>query len=247
MKRTDIVALIIGRGNNTLKNKNILNVLSRPLLEWPAIAAKRSKYIGRYYISSDCESILEAGKKVGYENIKRPLWLAEPTSQSSDVVKHAYETISRKDEAKIIIVFHANVGTISTEMIDDCIEIHLRNPMSSAVIPSHYKNEYHPYRAKKINKDGELEPFIDLSNKKVSANRQDLEGCLFFDHSFWVLSVERGIKSKVGQPPWPVMGNSIIPYITEGCFDVHEYEDLLRTEKWIKEKGLDVIYKNEGY
>ena len=36
----NIVALLTGRGNNTLANKNILPVLNRPLLAYPCDAAK---------------------------------------------------------------------------------------------------------------------------------------------------------------------------------------------------------------
>ena len=45
----NIAALIIGRGNNTLKDKNIRPVLGRPLLHWPALAAKNSKKINHFF------------------------------------------------------------------------------------------------------------------------------------------------------------------------------------------------------
>lgn len=236
-EQKSIVALIIGRGNNTLKDKNILSVLGRPLLQWAALAAKNSRYIDRYYISSEDDKILSAGHDVGYKRIKRPDELSTPNAQSSDVVKHALSIIEKDGNVDIIIVMHANVGTINSKMIDDCINLLLENPELSSVVPSHIKNEYHPLRAKKINSDGLLVPFIELENRNISANRQDLESCLFFDHSFWVLSVENGIRASDGQQPWPVMGNNILPYMTEGCFDVHDLEDIKRTEDWIIANG----------
>jgi len=244
-KRTDIVALIIGRGNNTLKDKNILPVHGKPLLQWGALAAKRSKFIGRYYISSDCDKILSAGLAVDFKAIQRPDELASPTSQSSDVVKHATQIIESEGDLAIMVVIHANVGTITTEMIDSCIELLLSNSRLSSVVPSHTKDEYHPLRGKKINELGELVPFVD-GVTKVSANRQDLEKCLFFDHSFWVLDKVNGIESPDGQYPWPVMGNHILPYITEGCFDVHDLEDLKTTEDWILDHGILDNYRSEG-
>lgn len=234
-----IVALIIGRGNNTLANKNILNVKGKPLLQWGGLAAKHSKYIKYFYISSDDGKILEAGEKIGFKTIKRPDELALPTSQSSDAVKHALEIIEKQDgDMDVIVVIHANVGTITSQMIDDCIEL-LEEKKATSVIPSHYKNEYHPRRAKKVLENGVLSNFIGNDTDFVSANRQDLEECVFFDHSFWVLDVKNGVKSVKGQYPWPVMGNKIIPYITEGCFDVHDLEDLKKTEIWLSEKGIN--------
>jgi CMP-N,N'-diacetyllegionaminic acid synthase len=247
MKNNEIVALIIGRGNNTLKNKNILPVLGRPLLHWGALAAISSKYINRYYISSDCDMILAAAKELNFNLIKRPDELALPNSQSSDAVKHAYEIIKKESKAAIIVVIHANVGTISPKMIDDCIELLMSDNSLSSVIPSHKNDEYHPYRAKKINEDGQLVNFFDFEKIKVSANRQELDSCVFFDHSFWVLDAFKGIESgDLGQLPWRVMGNTIKPYITKGCFDVHKTEDIVETENWLLENDLEAYYKNQG-
>lgn len=233
MKSNKTVALIIGRGNNTLKDKNILPVLGRPLLQWGGLAAKNSKHIDEFYLSSDDDKILEAGAAIGYKKIKRPDYLALPTSQSSDAVKHALSIIEEEiGNIDVIVVIHANVGTISTEMIDECLAL-LNEKKASSVIPSHYKYEYHPRRAKKVIENGTLENFLGQKGEYVSANRQDLEPCVFFDHSFWVLDVAKGVKSESGQYPWPVMGNQIYPYITEGCFDVHDIDDLKKTEEWI--------------
>jgi CMP-N,N'-diacetyllegionaminic acid synthase len=245
-KREDIVALIIGRGNNTLKDKNILPVFGIPLLQWGALAAKRSKFIKRYYISSDDQKILDAGKNIGFQAILRPEELATPNAQSADAVRHACQTILNEGQIKILVVIHANVGTISTTMIDECIELMINNDEVSAVIPSHQKDEYHALRARKVNADGFLEPYVEIQGKVVSANRQELGTCLFYDHSFWVLSMENGINSKDGQQPWTVMGNNIMPYLTEGCFDVHDSQDLKRTEEWISDNGIYELYKSEG-
>lgn len=235
--RNEIVALIIGRGNNTMKDKNILPVLGKPLLQWGGLAAKKSDFIGRYYISSDCDKILKAGVEIGFNPIIRPNYLSTATSQSSDVVRHALSIIENDGFTKTLVVIHANVGTISAALIDQCITMLNADNRLSSVIPSHRKDEYHPLRGMKINSEGTLIPFVE-SRGLVSANRQDLEICLFFDHSFWVLDVEKGIKSSDGVGPWPVMGKTILPFITEGCFDVHEPEDIIRTEKWIIENIL---------
>jgi CMP-N-acetylneuraminic acid synthetase len=247
MKNNEIVALIIGRGNNTLKDKNILPVLGRPLLHWGALAAKSSKHISRYYISSDCDKILEAAQELEFNLIKRPNELALPTSQSSDAVKHAYEIIKKESKVSVLVVIHANVGTISSKMIDECIELLLKDNKLSSVIPSHVNDEYHPYRSKKINKEGQLINFFDFEKMKVSANRQELDSCVFFDHSFWVLDALKGIEnSENGQLPWRVMGSSILPYITKGCFDVHSLDDLEKTEDWLLKNNIEEEYINKG-
>lgn len=239
-KNDRIVALIIGRGGSSLPDKNILPVFGRPLLHYTAAAARGSKHIGRFYSSSDCNKILEASSVAGYRTILRPNELSTQTSQSVDVVKHALDQIEIDGPVDLLVVQHANVGTISSRMIDDCIENLISDESLSAVVPVHEKNEYHPFRAKTPNSAGLLEPFFDFSGKQVSGNRQDLPVAYFFDHSIWVLRVNKSIRGTDGQPPWTCMGNRIKPYVTEGCFDVHSFEDLKRTEEWIRENGISL-------
>lgn len=62
-----IAALLTVRGNNTLKDKNILPVLGRPLCQYPALAAKNCKLITDFYVSSDDEKILSAAENIGYK------------------------------------------------------------------------------------------------------------------------------------------------------------------------------------
>ncbi len=235
-----IAALIIGRGGSTLTDKNILPVFGRPLLHYTAAAARRSLYIGRFYASSDCQKILEVASMAGYAPIERPAELSTPTSQSVDVVNHALSLIERDGEIDILVVQHANVGTITTQIIDDCIEILIMDDSLSSVVPVHDKSEYHPYRAKTPNSDGLIVPFFDFSMGGISGNRQDLPTAFFFDHSIWVLSVSRGIRSTNGQPPWTCMGNRIKPYVTEGCFDVHNMGDLKKTEEWLIKNNVQL-------
>ena len=229
-KKPQIVALMIGRGGSSLKDKNILPVLGHPLLQWAAGAAVRSKHIGRYYISSDDDKILFAAGGMGYLPIKRPPELSSDAAQSCDAVRHALNIIQKQGEVDIIVVQHANVGTISEQIIDTCIEILLSDDKLTAVVPSYQCNEYHPFRAKKLEK-GLLKPYFDL-NSSVSANRQDLPICFFFDHSIWAIK-SSAICSKNGQPPWDCMGDCIMPLETKGCLDVHSLDDLIKTKEWI--------------
>lgn len=234
MKTKNIVALIIGRSGSSLTDKNILPIQGKPLLHYTATAAKASSYINHFYVSSDCAKILSAAELEGYKPIIRPPSLSTATSQSVDVVNHAVSVIEKDiSTIDILIVQHANVGTITTKIIDDCIQELISDETLSAVVPVHEKNEYHPYRAKTLNSEGCLDSFFDFSNKTISGNRQDLPISYFFDHSIWVLSVEKGVRSTNGQPPWSCMGDKIKPYVTEGCFDVHSIDDLKRTEEWL--------------
>lgn len=227
----NIAALMIGRGGSSLKDKNILPVLGIPLLHWTAAAARASRRVERFYISSDCQRILETAGEAGYQPIERPAHLASATAQSSDAVRHAFEHMERDGPIDVLVVQHANVGTVSTAQIDACIDLLLANPKATSVVPAHQHPEYHPMRAKRLRDDGSLEPFVE--GNAISANRQDLPTCLFFDHSFWVLRGRDAVFDPQGQPPWPCMGSHILPFETSGCRDVHDLADLDATAQWI--------------
>lgn len=231
-----VAALMIGRGGSSLKDKNVLPVLGHPLLHWAAGAARRSRHITRFYASSDCSRILEAAGQAGYTAIERPPELATDTAQSSDAVRHAFAIMERDGPIDILVVQHANVGTISEALIDACIDKLIATPSATAVIPAHQHPEYHAMRARRVREDGTLAPFVET--KTVSGNRQDLPTCLFYDHSFWVLRGREAVFDPSGQQPWPCMGSRIVPFETEGCRDVHTMADLETTAQWIRDHGI---------
>ena len=159
----NIAALMIGRGGSSLEDKNILPVLGVPLLHWSAAAARRSRHIGRFYVSSDCPRILETAGRAGYAPIERPAELASATAQSSDAVRHAFAIMERDGPIDVLVVQHANVGTISTGQIDACIDLLLAHPEATSVVPAHQHPEYHPMRARRLRPDGSLEPGLEAT------------------------------------------------------------------------------------
>lgn len=238
-KKPRVIALLTGRGGNTLPDKNVLPVLGKPLLYYVAKAAYESDLIHDHYVSSDDEKILKAAGAVGYKPIKRPPEIARPDSQHEDALRHALDVLRKeKKEPDILVVLLANSVTTKTEWLDECIKAMLDDPTITCVAPVYQNSDHHPFRAKKINKEGFFEPFFDFTGKKVSTNRQDLEASYYFCHTFWVLRTSN-FNNPDGQLPWKFMGHKIKPYIVkEKTFDVHEREELEHSEKWLKENGF---------
>ena len=230
-----------GRGNNTLKDKNILDVLGKPVLYYPANAAACSKKIDDYYCSSDDEKILGAAEALGFERIVRPAELALPTAQHIDCIMHALDVMKERGKVlpDILVVLLANNVTIKSEWIDECIDI-MKNDMSiTAVVPVYEDNDHHPLRAKTLNNDGTLAMYEKNITGKISTNRQDLPECLFLSHNFWVLSTDFLLSGKEGQQPWGFMGDKIIPYKIDESIDIHKEIDLYIAKEWIKENYTD--------
>ena len=235
-----VVALLTGRGNNTLKNKNILPVLGKPLLYYPAMAARACSLISDFYVSSDDPKILDAASVCGYKKIKRPDELALPSAQHVDAIKHAL-TMMEKDGVipDILVVLLANSGIVKSEWIKDSIQNIIDNQNLSASVPVKLEMDNHPYRSKRLREDGCLDTWFDFKGKNISTNRQDLPLNYVLCHNFWTLNLKQSLYSREeGQQPWTFMGNNIKPIVVKESFDVHDEDDIKRTEKWLEEQGI---------
>lgn len=235
-----IAALLTGRGNNTLKDKNVLPVLGKPLLYYPCKASLDSKYVDSYWVSSDCDKILKEASTLGFRKIKRPEKISQPDSLHIDAISHSLEYMkSNNYNPDIIVVMLANSVTIKHSWIDHCIENLLNDNSITSSSPMYREMDHHPFRAKKINCSGLCEPFFDFRSKVISTNRQDLEPCYFFSHNFWVIRTDTFINNS-GQKPWTFMGDKIKPFIVDEAFDVHTYDDLYKSQSWLEKHNTVV-------
>ena len=235
-----VVALLTGRGNNTLKDKNILDILGHPVLYYPAHAAKKAKCIDSYYCSSDDEKILKAAEEEGYTRIVRPDYLGAPTSQHVDVIKHGVNLISEKEDiGDILVVILANNVTIKSEWIESCVKMMIDDPSYTAIVPVYEDNDHHPLRGKRV-ENGVLQMYEKDVTGKISTNRQDLPKCYFLSHNFWVLNTKKMIENNYeGQQPWGFMGDKIGYYEIDESIDIHKEIDLYIAKEWIKEFYTD--------
>lgn len=236
-----VTALLTGRGNNTLKDKNVLECFGHPILFYPANATRKAKKVGKMFCSSDDDKILEAASKLGYISIKRPLELALPESQHIDCIMHGLKEIERLDQLPdILVVTLANNVTIKSEWIDKCIQMMEDDDSISAVVPVYKDNDHHPLRAKTVDSNNRLQMYDKSVNAEISTNRQDLPTCYFLSHNFWVLNVNLLlVNNGKGQQPWSFMGNNIAYFEIEESIDIHKSTDLYIAQEWIKNNYTD--------
>ncbi|MBO6243890.1 MAG: CMP-N-acetylneuraminic acid synthetase [Clostridia bacterium] len=233
--KKNIIALLTGKGNNTLKSKNMLNILGHPVLFYPANEAKKSLLINDFFCSSENSDILTEAFHIGYKKIVRPIELAQADSQHEDVIFHALNIMeSIGNIPDILVVILANNVSIKVEWIDLCIKKILDDENISAVVPIYADNDHHPLRCKCI-VNNRLQPYFQESANNVSSNRQDLPKCYFLAHNFWVINVGLMLKNRgSGQPPWKFMGNNIDYIIIDDSVDIHKESDVLLAENWLK-------------
>ncbi len=219
-----VAAILTGKKNSSLKNKNLLKINGKPIFSYSAKVAKQIKKIDRFFVSSDSNYILNYCYKLGYEKIKRPTSLCRQNSLHINVIRHALNFMQkRKFFPDVIIILLANAPIIKKNWLNDCLNILKKEKKTSSVVPVIKNNDFNPLRAKKIKKNY-LVNYIKSKNK-VSSNRQSLEGSYFLCHNFWAIKTKFFFKNN-GEPPWNFMGKKVKPYIIDNSIDIHTKQDL---------------------
>ena len=238
-----IVAILIGRGGSVgLPKKNLYPLLKRPLMSYPLLAAKNSKFVDEVYVSTDSKEIMSVAKKFGAKTINRPPKLATSEATVEDVFVHAYEFIKchTKEKIEFIVILMCNAVSILPETIDNGVEIlRSKKDFDSAVTVSGY-NMFSPIRARKIAKDGSLIPFVSLDqfNFKVDSNRQKQDTVYFHDCGASIVRPKCLENIKEGLLPQQWMGKKIYPLIQEGVLDVDFSYELPIAENWLIINGF---------
>src|SRR5579859_1495997 len=122
-----ICALMLGReGSRGFPGKNTTQILGRPLMAYPILAAKGSKNVSRVYVSTDAPAIKDIAREFGARVIDRPAELCTPQALGEDAFAHGYRVI--RDELKkegetleLLVLLFCNAATVSTELIDQGI------------------------------------------------------------------------------------------------------------------------------
>jgi len=247
-----IVALLIGREKSVgFPEKNVYPILGRPMMEYPLLAAKNAKTIDRIYVSTDSPKIKEIGRRHGAEIIDRPAELCTNTALGENVFVHGYHYIKdalrrENKDVELIALMHCNSPTIMPETIDEGVNVLRANPdIDSAVTVSRY-NMWSPLRARRIEKDGLLHPFVPFEvfgdPKKLSCDRDSQGDVWFADMGASVVRPRCLEKIEEGLLPQKWMGQRIYPLKQWGGLDVDYEWQIPAVEFWLRKHG----YKDDG-
>jgi CMP-N,N'-diacetyllegionaminic acid synthase len=229
----EILALLTARGNNTLKDKNILKVNRLPVLSYPCKEAKKVKEIKNYFVSSEDKKILDIASKYGFKKILRPKKFARANSQHIDTLTHSITYLKKlKIKPDVILVLLGNAPIIKHDWIKKSINILKKDKAISSVVPVLKDNDHNPYRSKKI-KNGYLNNFFNFKKKNVPSNRQQLPDSYFLAHNFWLIRTKSILKND-GEKPWSFLGKKVKPLLIQNSIDIHHRIDLEIAKKILK-------------
>ncbi len=242
-----VVALLLGRGGSTgFPGKNLYPVLGRPLIAYPIIGARDSKYVDRIYVSTDSNEIMEVARRYGAEIIVRPPELCTPEALGEDAFAHGYRVIRDHITAEgkiveLVVLLFANAATVTGELIDGGIEMLRADPtLDSAVTVSRY-NMWGPPRARKQGADGCLHPFVPFEvfgdAATITCDRDSQGDVYFADMGVSVVRPYCLEKVEEGLSPQKWMGQRIAPIHSWGGCDVDYEWQIPGVEYWLIQHG----------
>ena len=242
-----IVALMIGRsGSRGLRGKNTLRVLGKPLCEYPLLAAKKSKYVDKIFVSTDCPIISRVAKKHRVTKIVRPKKLCTAKALGEDVFKHGFDFIKRtlkleNKKIELLVLLMANAATITPKMIDSGIKFLKKNKKFDSAVSTSIYNMWSPLRARKLMSDGSLKPFVPFKAfgdpKKMNCDRDSQGDVYYADMSVSIVRPKCLEKLHEGLLPQKWMGKTIAPIFSEAGCDVDYEWQLPMVEHWLLKNG----------
>ncbi|MCK5175827.1 MAG: cytidylyltransferase [Planctomycetes bacterium] len=239
-----ICALLLGRkGSVGFPGKNTMDVLGKPLMAYPILSAKGSRYIDEVFVSTDCPEIRKIGESYGAQFIERPPELATKTALGEDAYRHGYYYMKENVSANIelLVLLFCNAVTVTSELIDRGIE-KLRDDrtIDSAVSVSRY-NMWSPLRARKINDGGLLDPYIPFETfgdpKTMNCDRDSQGDVWFADMGVSIVRPGCLENMEEGLLPQKWMGQRIFPLRQEAGFDLDYEWQVPNVEYWLKKYG----------
>lgn len=242
-----VAALLLGRGGSSgFPGKNLYPVLGRPLMAYPLIAARRSRWVNRIYVSTDSESIIAVGRRYGAEIIVRPPELCTQEALGEDAFAHGYQVIRDRllkegETVELMVLLFANAPTVTGELIDQGIEI-LRADLTlnSAVTVSRY-NMWSPLRARKVGDDGYLHSFVPFETfgdpATLNCDRDSQGDVYFADMGVSVVRPRCLEHLEEGLLPQRWMGRHIAPIYSWGGCDVDYEWQIPGVEYWLLKHG----------
>ena len=113
-----ILGVIPARGGSKgVPRKNIKLIAGKPLIFWTIEAAKRSKLLDDFLVSTEDSEIAEVSVSYGARVLQRPVELAGDKSSSLSVLQHILNEI----KADIAVVLQPTSPIRDDDLIDRCI------------------------------------------------------------------------------------------------------------------------------
>jgi len=152
-------------GSKGIPRKNIKEIAGKPLIAWTIEAAKQSKLLDKYIVSTEDDEISGVARKYGVEVLYRPIELATDEASTMSILQHAIEKIP----CDIVVLLQATSPIRCEELIDECIKEFLDNDYDSLAT-------------------GFICKYIEYGRNEL--RRQDIQGFFYDDGNVYVIRAD---------------------------------------------------------
>lgn len=227
IKDSKVLALIPARGGSkAIHEKNIYQIMGKPLIEYTIESAKKSKYIDEIIVSTDSDKIANISRKCGAKvPFIRPFEIASDTASTIEVLIHAINELNAQVKFDCIILLQPTSPLRDENDIDVALEIFIDNGKKSLISVSKvYDN---PVLIRRIHNN----QLYKILNNDSSVRRQDMPEFYKVNGSIYINRI-CDIHSNTS------LNDNVIPYIMDKSHsvDIDDYSDVCLAEYYIKNK-----------
>lgn len=225
-----ILSIIPAReGSKGLKNKNIINLIDKPLIAWTIEASLKVKFINKTIVSSDSEEILNISKKYGANIIKRPKIISQDETNAELVVFHVLNELKKKGEYYDYLIYLQPTSPLrSSSHINSAIKLFFEKEATSLISVTKLEKKYLKLFFKKS--DGYLGGIS--SNNFYSKNRQSLPQAYLPNGAIYIVKTDSFILNN------GFISDKTIPFCMSEdlSLDIDTLEDLIKVQNFLKNK-----------
>ena len=191
-KKDKIIALIPARkGSKEIKNKNLLKINKKTLIELAIVNAIKSKYIDKIYLSSDSNKILNISNL--FKNVfthKRSKNSSNDKSTSKDVLKDFLSKNKKHVSQGIILVYLQPTSPMKNHHhIDNAIKLFKTKKKNTLISCYEIEESEKIFKSFILDKSKNL---ISLSKKKnIYANRQSFPKILTPNGAIFIFKINK--------------------------------------------------------
>lgn len=170
MNKQKIIAIIPARGGSKrIPQKNLKELLGKPLISYSIEAALGAHLIDKVAVSTDNEEIAHISKKYGASvPFMRPSELAQDNTLMIPVIQHAVNFLEKnKEKPDIVVMIQATSPLTTSKHIDEAIKKFLETNVNSLASVKKVKERPEWMFVKQGNKYSPFQKFTDARSQDL--------------------------------------------------------------------------------
>lgn len=230
----EVLGVIPARGGSKgVPGKNIRILGTKPLIAHAIEAARHSRLLTDYVVSTDDDAIAAVAEEWGCEVLRRPARLAADETPMAPVIAHALKEREADQDIRFgaLAIIQPTAPLRVAEDIDGAIQALFDQDDADTAVSVYQVEDHHPARMYTRDVSGLLRPVID---EPESCLRQQLPPV--YHRNGAVYALRRTLLADQGK----VIGESLVPYVmpAERSVNIDTEIDFTFAELLVEREGV---------